>query len=220
MGRVWPVLGVVAVFGAIGLAGVLKPSRGESADAADVQARLDAVPMTLADPAGGSWVAAANPIPDKYLAVAEAQAYLSRTYTHSGQLGAVALLLLYGEPGPLGAHTPETCYAGAGYDQHGAATRRDLAGGVFWTAPFQKPDAGPRLNVNWAWGDGTGWRASDNARFDFAASGRVYKLYASYLQPAARGGTGATPVDRLLPLFLAELRPRLASPPADIGVPK
>ena len=212
MGRLWPVAVIAVVFGGIGLLGALKPSRGESAAAADVQARLDAVPLAF-----GDWVGTINVIPPKHLQIAEAQAHLSRTYTHKPSRRVVSVMLLSGEPGPLGAHTPETCYVGAGYQQLGAAVVRDLAGAEVWAARFETAgDAPVTLGVNWAWGTGEGWKASDNPRFDFAGHSRIYKLYVSDVVPRG-GAAGARPADDFLPAFLAEVRARLAA--ADPSLP-
>ena len=211
MGRYWPVAAIAIVFGGIGLSGALKPPRGQSADAAEVQARLDAVPRTL-----GPWAATTNAVPPKHLQIAEAQAHLSRTYTNPATRAAVSVMLLYGEPGPLGAHTPETCYVGAGYRQLGAATTRDLAGSAFWVAHFETATQPPvTLAVHWAWGTGADWKASENPRLDFATHSRIYKLYVSAVlppgPPAVRG-----PADDFAAAFLTELRTRLSpeTPPA------
>ncbi len=215
MGRFWPVAAIAIVFGGIGLSSALKPSRGESAAAADVQARLDAVPLAF-----GDWAGTVNVIPPKHLQIAEAQAHLSRTYTHKSSRRSASVMLLYGEPGPLGAHTPETCYVGAGYRQLGAAVVRDLAGAEVWAAKFETAgDAPVTLNVNWAWGTGDGWKASDNPRFDFAGHSRIYKLYVSDVVPRGEG-PGRAPADDFVPAFLAEVRARLAaadpSPPSPL----
>ena len=173
MRRFWPIAAIAIVFGGIGLSGVMKPPRGQSADAAETQARLDAMPLTL-----GAWVATANVIPPKHLEIAEAQAYLSRTYTNAARRESVSVMLLYGEPGPLGAHTPETCYVGAGFRQLGPAAARPQAGSAFWVAQFETAAQPPAtLSVHWAWGTGGDWAASENPRFDFAAQSRIYKLY-------------------------------------------
>ena len=217
MGRYWPVVAIVVVFGGIGLAGALKPSRGHSADAAEAQARLDALPMTL-----GAWTAATNAIPPKHLQIAEAQAHLSRTYTNPATRSAVSVMLLYGEPGPLGAHTPETCYVGAGYRQLGAATTRDLAGSSLWATNFETATPPTvTLSVSWGWGTGADWKASENPRFDFAAHSRIYKLYVSAVLPPGPAGTRG-PADDFAAALLAELRTRLApetSPPTAGGQP-
>ena len=120
-------------------------------------------------------------------------------------------MLLYGEPGPLGAHTPETCYVGAGYRQLGPALPRELAGSAFWVAQFETAAQPPAtLSVHWAWGTGGDWAASENPRFDYAAQSRIYKLYVSHV--AAPAG-GRSPLDDFLPAFLADLRTRLSNPP-------
>jgi len=212
---------IAVVFGGIGLSGAMKSPLGQSAAAADVQARLDAVPLALG--AAGEWVGVAHAVPPKHLRVAEAQAHLSRTYTHQSSRAAVAVMLLYGEPGPLGAHTQETCYVGAGYRQLAAATVRDLAGAEFWSARFEAASGATALGVNWSWGTGATWKASENPRFDFAAHSRIYKLYVSAVAPPG-GSAGRAPIDDFVPTLLAELRVRLAAAdlplPPGVGVPQ
>ena len=213
MRQFWPVAAIAVVFGGIGLSGVMKPSRGQSADAAEAQARLDAVPMAL-----GVWAATATAIPPKHLDIAEAQAHLSRTYTAAGRTP-VSVMILYGEPGPLGAHTPETCYVGAGYRQLGVPVTRDFAGSAFWAADFESPEPPPlTLRVHWAWGTGGDWAASENPRFDFAASSRIYKLYVSHVVTRADASSGRAALADFSPAFLAELRTRLAPEPSPPGV--
>ncbi len=203
MTKLWPVGLVVLVFGAVGMRTALKPSIGGGADAVAAQARLDAVPLAL-----GDWAGVPTPVPPKQLRIAEAQAHLSRTYTHAKTGTAVSVLVLYGEPGPLGAHTPETCYAGAGFRQLGSPATYPVGGSELWTTRFETPATPPAVcRVAWGWGTGTTWRASASPRVDFAAGRRIYKLYAARTIPAAGpDGTAADPpTDALLTLLLPAL---------------
>lgn len=202
MTKLWPVGLVVLLFGAVGMRSVLKTSADRGTDAVAVQARFDAVPLTL-----GDWAGVPTPVPAKHLRIAEAQAHLSRTYTQAGTGAAVAVLVLYGEPGPLGAHTPETCYAGAGFRQLGAPTSHPVPGrdAVLWATRFETPATPPAVcRVVWGWGTGSEWRASEDPRVDFAADRRIYKLYAARTVPVS-GLAEADPTTALLTRLLPAL---------------
>ena len=195
-----PVAALGVVFVAIGVADALRPAAGDSPVARSAQARLDAVPMTV-----GAWAGESVPVPPKHLRIAEAQAHLSRTYTRGRSGPAVSVLVLYGEPGPLGAHTPESCYAGSGFTQLGPAAVHRLArpDTALWLATFETPGVPPQaVRVAWGWGTGAGpWAAATNPRVELAGAGAVYKLYASR---AVRPGPAADPdpIDDLLGVFL------------------
>ena len=205
MRRYWPMIVIVAAFGALGLANVLRSPAVAGLAATDAQANLDAVPLTI-----GSWVGTVQTIPEKQLKVAEAQASLSRLYRRTDTGATVQVMVLYGGPGPLGAHTPEVCYQGAGFKQLGQAKRKPIPqrSAEFWHGEFERGDLGTSvLNVYWGWGtDGT-WKASEYARFDFANHAAIYKLYASWAVPTARDAAAkpANPLDEFLPPFLDDL---------------
>ena len=198
----WPVAAVVVAFAAIGFAGALRPAPGDSAAAQLAQTRLHALPLSL-----GEWRGAATEIPAKHLQIAEAQAHLSRSYVRPRDGARVALLTLVGAPGPLGAHTPETCFAGAGYEREGVAARLDLPGGFgsLWRGHFCPPQSrGSAQEVLWGWGDGATWVAASDPRFEFAGRNLLYKLYVtSAAGPAGSGGAAEE--------FLAALLPALAA---------
>src|SRR4051812_7897978 len=46
---------------------------------------------------------------------AEAVGYIDRSYRHEKSGESVRVLMLCGDPGPIGAHTPEVCYGGYGF---------------------------------------------------------------------------------------------------------
>ena len=189
---------VVAAFAAIGLAGVLRPAPGDSADARAAQARLNAIPLEL-----GAWRGVGTEVPAKHLRIAEAQAHLSRTYTRPVDRAAVSVLVLAGAPGPLGAHTPQTCFSGVGYQSDGAAVEHRLPAGAgsLWLGRFSPPPpGGASCQVAWGWGDGRSWVASNDPRFEFSGRNLLYKLYVSRGVGPAAAAPGA--VDEFLEVFL------------------
>ena len=202
MFRFWPIGLVVVLFGAIGFANVMKAPPGQSNTAVDVQARLDRLPLEV-----GAWKGTVTSIPEKELKIAEAQANLSRSYVSVATKQTVSVLVLFGEPGPLGAHTPETCYEGAGFRQLGNPTVRALSNepAEFWTARFETGAFPPStVQVTWGWGTNGVWKASQNPRFDFASQRLIYKLYVNRVVPTT--SNDQDPTDEFLLLFLKELQ--------------
>jgi Protein of unknown function (DUF3485) len=209
MTKYWPIAVIVVVFGGLGLMNALKPAVGESVDAKLVQSRLASLPETL-----GDWTSQTESIPEKQLAVAEAQAHLRRMYKHPKTGQRLNIMILYGEPGPLGAHTPETCYEGAGFKQAGAAKVQTITGkaGDYWCGNFEAADMRNTLvNVNWTWGVNGVWKASDNPRYDFAAHKTIYKLYVTRTVPERPAPSDKNPLDEFLPAFLEQLQNHLTS---------
>jgi hypothetical protein len=83
----------------------------------------------------------------------------------------------------------------------------------YWSARFDKGDAGSAQEVNWAWSaDGT-WVAAANPRLDFAGHGVLYKFYATRsLRATGTTSSGAAetdPVHDFLTEFLPVLRTAL-----------
>ncbi len=198
MRGVLTISGVLAAFAALGLANRWDAPR-TAADAGAVQAKLDSVPMRL-----GEWEGTPTTIDAGHLRVAEANAHLSRTYRKGGI--AVNVLVLFGEPGPLGAHTPDVCYRSAGFQQVGRETRRAVPGtdAELWTARFDGPGVpAAALQVSWGWTAGAKWVAADNPRIAFAGHAGIFKLYlARSLAP--NGDRNPDPDAEFLRVFLKE----------------
>jgi hypothetical protein len=110
--------------------------------------------------------------------------YLMRHYRRTGRGDTVTVLFVCGRPGHIGAHTPDVCYEGAGYNAIGEPTRRtETVAGILnpvkcFTTEFHKPGPLPDpLQIIWTWtGDGE-WQAPDNPRVHFVRSPVLYKLY-------------------------------------------
>ena len=143
------------------------------ADAAD---RLTLVPMTV-----GEWEGRDLEVNPRELRLAQAVGYLQRRYVHRHTGATVTLLALCGRAGPISVHTPEVCYAGAGYEEVGTVSRRevtDLKGDRFWYRRFQK--AGPTpitLGITYAWTGAGPWEAPDNPRLALARHPVLVKIY-------------------------------------------
>lgn len=147
-----------------------------SSTLSDAAARLSLVPLVV-----GDWEGRDLEINPRELRLTQAEGYLQRRYVHRHTGASVTVLLLCGRAGPVSVHTPEVCYAGAGYDEVGTVTRReaaDLAGDRFWYRRFQK--AGPiptMLGVTYAWTATGPWEAPDNPRLSLARYPVLFKAY-------------------------------------------
>jgi hypothetical protein len=93
--------------------------------------------------------------------------------------------MVCGRGGPISVHTPDVCYAGAGYRQVNDEKLTDLELGGDGTHTFRSLRFGlpggespTQLEILWAWSeDGREWTAPDNARLTLARLPALYKLY-------------------------------------------
>jgi hypothetical protein len=190
----------------------------QAASLADAVARLDQVPLVI-----GPWEGHAHDLDPADVAAARLAGYCWREYRNTRTGSVVSVLLVCGPPGPVSVHTPDVCYAGAGYQCIGQPQRLSVqlpsntADAVFWTARFSKtgsaaPDC---LRISWAWKTGGAWQAPDTPRLTFAASPSLYKLYVVCETTPPEAGPEREPsrefLDELLPALEDALAPR--SPP-------
>jgi hypothetical protein len=200
MKRYWPVAVSVLLFGGLGIAGLLRPATVSAATAVELQAKLDALPLAVS-----SWVGADESYPARELTRAGAVAAVNRVYTRSDPPAKVGVLVIAGRPGDLGAHDPAVCFAGAGYKPLGESVRKSAGNeSTVWTALYETAGTPPTaVQVCWGWSDGLKWSAAENARFDFADRGVIYKLYVTRSLPPGGVRPGAPdPTDEFLSDFL------------------
>ncbi len=212
MQRFWPVLLVVVGLAAVGLSDLLTAPLGSSEAAREAQWRFAAVPSKV-----GPWTGTDAKLSERQLTIARAQAHLSRTYTRSAPPASIGVLVLYGDSGPLGAHTPEVCYEGSGFKQVSPTERRTVHGrsDEFWTARFEAAGVPPMtVEVVWGWSADGGWKAAEDARLEFAARRQIYKLYVTRVVPARPEPDSRNSLDEFLGPFLHELQATLSQPPA------
>ena len=212
--RRWFVIGVAAA-GLIAAA-VVEYATSSSGDVRAAAAKLDAVPAAF-----GDWTSTESPLDEKVLRVAEAAGHVSRSYTGRKSKAQLGVLLLCGPTGPIGAHTPEVCYAGNGYVRNGEKQKMtvvlpDGSTAVYWTVRFEKepPSTEPPLRVCWMWGTDGDWKASDNPRTDFALQTALYKLYVVRYEPRTPDGAPSAPdpIPEVLTAFLPEVKKALTAP--------
>lgn len=219
----WLVIGI-AVVGLIAAAVVEGISSGrwnQSGDLRAASAKLEGVPAAF-----GDWTSTESPMDEKVLKVAEATGHVSRIYTNRKNGVQVSVLLLCGPTGPIGAHTPEVCYAGNGFTMSGepqkkSVTLPDNTAAAYWTVRFEKPRSTELpLRVCWMWGVGGEWKASSSPRTEFALHGALYKLYVVRPEPHSlvAPDAGPDPTQVFLAAFLPEVKRALAAPPGQPNV--
>jgi hypothetical protein len=146
--------------------------------------------------------------------VAELRVAVVREYTNRETGDRVLIMAVCGPPGPIGTHTPESCYGGAGMMAYAPQVSPFSLGGKqhdFMSSDF-RTDARIHptgLKIYWAYrpgAPGSRWQASNKPRADFAPYRALYKVYVirNMAMP------GPSPVaDDVTPGFISELIPSL-----------
>lgn len=218
--RTWLILGV-AVAGLLAAAvyeAATTDRWGATQNVREAADRFAKVPATF-----GDWTSAEVPQSEKVLKVAEAVGHVSRVYRNRKTGAEVTVLLLCGPSGPIGAHAPEYCYAGNGYEKRGDAQRLAIGFNdktpnawvaTYWSIRFEKkpPATDVPLRVCYAWGTDGNWEAASNPRSQFALAPALYKLYAVRAEPRELAPGAADPIHSFLTDFLPEVKAALAPP--------
>lgn len=206
-------IAIVGLIAAAVVEGISSNRWNQSGDVRAAAAKLDAIPASF-----GDWTSTEMPQEEKVLRVAEAAGHVSRIYMNRKNGTQVSVLLLCGPTGPIGAHTPEVCYAGNGFAMSGQPEKKALPGNVaatYWSVRFEKPGSTePPRRVCWMWGLDGDWQAATNPRTEFALHSALYKLYVVRLEPSATSANGSTPdaIQEFLTAFLPEVKKALAAP--------
>jgi hypothetical protein len=203
----------VIVFGlallVLGAAGVFETKRSlnriDPQTAAAIQARLDALPLTQ-----GDWVGEKEPFDLKQLERTKADAHLNIIFRNTKTKEVISVLLLAGPADEIGAHDPNRCYAGAGFQRIGAPMVKNVLGygSSYWQARFDTETfPSQSIQVNWSWSTNGTWVASSDARYEFISQPTLYKLYLSRSLTANDAARTDDPVDQLLVQLLPALQP-------------
>jgi len=189
-------------------------------DSAAIQAaseRIQSLPERI-----GDWTATEQPLSEAERKAAGAVGCSSRRYRRDGDGAVVSTLLICGLPGAVGAHTPDVCYTGGGFDvapPAPLAVPRSDAGpsAQFLSAAAVRGGASPlTLQILWSWNDGGGWRAPEDPRWAFAAAPVLSKLYVVRETAGAAPTEGAAdPSLEFLDALLPALDRHVFSTPAD-----
>jgi hypothetical protein len=196
-------------------AGLWSGRWGESQALQKAVARLDALPRSLGD----DWDVEEQTLSDREIAVAEIEGYASRRYTHRRTGARVSVLLLCGRSGPMSVHTPEVCFAGAGFTEVGAPRAYDGPSGPrsqFQVRDFRKVNvANPTLlRVFLSWGYEGVWAVPARPRFALAGKPYLYKLYVTRQMARPDEPLKDDPAGALLDELLPQLQKTLSPAPS------
>jgi hypothetical protein len=172
----------------------------------------------------GDWFAEETELDARQLAQAQVVGYVARRYTHRSTGSTVSILVLCGRHGPVAVHTPDVCYAGAGYEPVTPQEKYVLpAGGPlplaqpveFWTQKFRKQSVTEpeHLRIYWSWSAAGPWEAADNPRWTFAGRPALYKLYIIFSLPDGQEPAPGDPRLDFIPLLMADLHQALFATP-------
>lgn len=213
-----PYLAAALVTALCGVAHGLKTERWAVSDELrTATARVKNVPLKF-----GDWVGREGELDGRTLEAGAITGYVSRRYENTRTGSAFGVLVVCGRPGPISVHTPDICYAAAGYAIAGSQARLPLTYGepprgaeLFW-ADFAKPEslAPSKLRIFWTWSAGGPWHASDNPRLSHAAHRALYKLYVTRDSPGPAAPTGQDDEAAFLKELLPVLDRALIQPPA------
>jgi hypothetical protein len=181
----------------------------------DAAALLGDIPLQIGDWEGTDIEVNANQIG------AGVTGCVQRSYTNRRLGVTVVLAIVNGRPGPIATHTPEACYGAAGYNvAQRQAVALDLSGerADFWTsvATRTRVTEETKVRLYWAWNGGEGWKASKDARQEFARYRYplLHKLYvlrdlAGTVPASGSEASKNTPGDVECEAFIKELLPVL-----------
>lgn len=175
-----PILLSAVLVGTLGVThGVLTDRWTRSGRLEAALVALDRVPTTF-----GDWSGEDIPIEAEALTRGGIQGCVHRRYRNARTGEAISALIVCGRGGPISVHTPDVCYAGAGYRQVNdeKLAELDLGGDgthTFRTLRFGMTGGSPaQLEIYWAWSeDGRTWVGPDNPRLTLARLPALYKLY-------------------------------------------
>ncbi len=201
---------------ALGSAGALNGLRsdrwGLASVVTDAASRLEAIPARVDD-----WTSQPAEIDPRQLEIGQVVGHLSRRYRHQASGQEVLVLIVCGRSGSIGAHSPDVCYEGAGFQMDDAPVRRvieqPLAPAELFYSAATRPE--PRLQhlaLWWGWSaDGKRWEAPTNPRVSFAQEPVLFKLYAIRTIDDPKQTPGKDdPVVRLLEKLLPQIKNALS----------
>jgi hypothetical protein len=205
---------VALVAGVGAVHGISTDRWGPSGQLQQAVGALDRVP-----PVFGDWVGEDVAYEPEDMARAGIKRCVFRRYKNDKTREVVSVLLVCGRGGPISVHTPDVCYAGAGYQQVSAQARKEVTDAdgkhAFWAARFASPGglSKNQLDVYWAWSDdGRAWDAPENPRMAHARSPALYKLYVvREFMPSAQREVAEDACRAFLTRALPEIRERLTA---------
>jgi hypothetical protein len=200
-------IGIAAVAASAYDSGRVSGRWHKSDDVSVVARKLQQVPAEI-----GDWRSEERTIDAHQLEIAGVVGYVSRLYVNRKTGERVQLLLICGRPQPISVHTPDVCYAGAGYAQEKDLQKLSVAGDAFKEGKFVKgPPQPDSLRIAWAWSTDGQWSAPDSPRQTFGRGiNALFKLYVLRQLGPTDAASTADPIADFLEVMLPELKRCLA----------
>jgi len=211
-----PVYAVLTLLGGFALFALVQPGLVAGQKPEVVQALLTTLPLSF-----GAWKGVELERTDKDdrdMRVAGAVASISRRYRDE-KGNDVNLLVLYGKPSDMGAHSPQVCYKAIGFKQCANQAQKKFPGeeDALWFIRFENERQGREtLAVYWGWGTGGKFQAVDNPRTAFSDQAAIYKVYIQRSTNEPRTADEDAVLKDFTTAFLRELNSKL-SPLSDSG---
>jgi uncharacterized protein DUF3485 len=170
--------------------------------------QLSHVPLKV-----GEWDSEPAPYEEKQIAAAEIRGHYARVFRNRSTGATVNVFLVCGKTKPMIDHSPDQCYAAAGYKLQGEAHREPIAfsksKGEFIRGHFSRPSAlgTEHVEIHWGWTHDGDWTAPTAPRMTFANVGALYKLYVITTPDASHPG------EKFLEEFLPILEKQLFRAP-------
>ncbi len=175
---------------------------GVPADLQAAVAQLQQLPKEL-----GDWTSTDGKLSDAEVAIAQIAGYLIRNYEHKYTQEKISIMILCGRPGPVAVHTPEICYAGAGFVPGPVEIYSMPKGGSLWHSEFVKQGAAEeKLRIHWAWSTNGDLIASKSPITDFGLSKALYKIYVIRQVIGSKRQSDAEPDRELLKILQPHLK--------------
>jgi EpsI family protein len=181
-------------------------------------ARLQTVPKDV-----GDWKGTDVEFEPADFARAGISGTVFRRYRNVRTGATVSVLIVCGRGGPISVHTPDVCYADAGFQALGEPARRTVGAGsegqvAVWSMEFAKPDPTDpaRLEVCWGWIREGPLETPTDARLSYGRFPALYKIYVvREFMPKSRAAKDNW-CDQFIQRALPEIQSALA-PPAGAG---
>jgi len=176
-----PILVSLALIGTLGAVhGVLTNRWANSGQLQDAIDAISRVPAQI-----GVWNGEDLPTDGGDLARMGIKGSLLRRFQNQESREFISLLLVCGQGGPISVHTPDVCYASAGFEEVSKEVRQEIEcndgqKASFIVARFGKTTGvyPVQLEISWAWSlNGIEWLAPENPRASLARATALYKLY-------------------------------------------
>ena len=131
----------------------------------------------------GDWTSVPAEVDKDQLRWAQVYAHVSRDYVNQKTGAKVNVFLVCGKTHPMAIHSPDQCYAAAGFQQGDPSRKYIDANGrsaELWSSRFTREVnlEQQALDIIWAWAADEGaWQAPTSPRPHFSNKSALYKIY-------------------------------------------